>query len=228
MRWLLFLTFLSAAPPGPTLIQRKRFAEAHAAKAGPIAVDFKATACQRWDPPAALGCAKSAYLCPKAWGNSMCDGSNSEWRGLSLHLALPSEDEREAEPLPELMLESDAWNDCPECACARRTCGGSVDPKATPAQQAQGQRRIAEHCAAEHRKCLAEEKRRAEAERVKRKCALLLVDPCRQEAFIRCTGKNGEQADPPTGRTLQFSFAPGADGGRPRGGEWEPEDAAPP
>jgi hypothetical protein len=45
-----------------------------------------------------------------------------------------------------------------------------------------------------------------------------MVDPCRQEAFIRCSGKNSEV---PLGKTLQFSFAPQPDGGAPLGGEWE-------
>jgi hypothetical protein len=141
--------------------------------------------------------------------------------GVVLYDHAPRSDE--VDPLPELVLTSERGDDCPECECSRNTFGFSVAPGVTPAEEQRFREQMRKEAQARDAKCLADTRRRQREQRVVRKCQLLVVDPCRKEAFLRCTGKNGdvESGDPPVGKTLHFSWAPSADAGVPRGGEWE-------
>lgn len=218
IRWIA-LVLLAAVPSEPTLDQRKLFAERHRAK---FTFDWKRTddQCVKVMAPAALGCSTPVWVCTQSWSSGMCDGSFSESRGISFELREPSEAEVDAEPLPELTLESESGDDCPECACTG-DYGISFGPGVSKAQQEKSRREFAKERAREHEKCVKEAAKRQKAERTKRMCNLLMVDPCRREAFIRCTGKNGDEYDPPVGKTLVFSFAQQPDGGAPLGGEWQ-------
>lgn len=218
-RWLLTgLVLIGAAPAEPTLAQRKRFAERHPMK---LELDVHAGGeCVKVAAPEALGCAAPVWVCPRAWASAMCTGSFSEIAGVTFQLQAPSRDG--LDPLPMLILEEESGEDCPECECAQ-DFGFGFGPGMTEAQKERALREFRKEAARRHQQCLRETAARQKAERVTRQCTLLLVDPCRQEAFIRCTGKN--EGEPPLGKTLHFSFAVQLDGGAPLGGEWEtPEE----
>lgn len=193
-----------AATSDPTLSQRKRFAERHATK---FVFDWDRgrASCVKALAPAALRCDTPVWLCPQSSASGSCSGSFSEAHGITFQLHEPSEAEFDATPLPELTLEEESGDSCAECECAKYGGFGFDE-----AEQAREQKR-----------CERDAARRQQAERTVRHCTLLLVDPCRQEAFLRCTGRNGDEWDPPLHRTLVFSFAPKPDGGSPQGGEWE-------
>lgn len=222
MTRLIALLVLAATPSEPTLDQRKRFAEAHRMK---LTFDWKRSSdeCQKVVAPSALGCKTPVWLCTQAWSSGMCDGSFSESRGITFELHEPSEAEVDAAPLPELILESESGDDCPECECTDDS-GIGFGPGFTEAEKESARRAFEKQRAREHAKCVSDAAKRQKAERTKRMCTLLMVDPCRREAFIRCTGKNGNEDDPPLGKTLVFSYASQPDGGAPLGGEWEPRD----
>lgn len=222
-RWLPFLLLLvAAAPTERTLAQRKRFAEQHPMK---LVIDWADDKCIPVMGPPALGCTRPAWVCPASMSNAVCSGSFSEVRGVTLRLHEPTNDEADAEPLPELELESEFGDDCPLCECMGEV-GFTVSDNVSKAEAERLRREFAKQHAHDEEKCVREAAARQKAERVKRTCTLLLVDPCREEAFIRCTGKNGDVStgDTPLGKTLQFSFARQADGGVPLGGEWTPPD----
>ncbi|MDP1823778.1 MAG: hypothetical protein Q8L48_11060 [Archangium sp.] len=212
----------SEAPP-PTLAARKLVAERLAAKFGPVKMPTtpKADDCFEYRPPAALGCSTTAFICPRGSGSATCSGSFSEQRGVVLYDHLPASDE--ADPMPALVLTSESGDECPECECGRHTSGFSIAPGTSPAEEKRFRERMRKEASARYAICLTETAARQRRERVVRTCQLLLVDPCRKEAFLRCTGRNGsvESGDPPMGKTLHFSFAQPLDGGVPRGGEWQ-------
>ena len=221
-RWLpLVFLLLAAAPAGPSLAQRKRFAEQHPLK---LVIDWQNEPCVRVMAPAALGCSRPAWVCPRSFGSAMCTGEFYETRGVNFSLSEPTEAEADAEPLPTLELEAESGQDWPEGECARDV-GFTISSGLSKEQVERERREFAKEQHREHARCVRQAAARQKAERVTRSCTLLLVDPCRQEAFIRCSGKNGESGEAPLGKTLQFSFAPQADGGVPLGGEWElPEE----
>jgi hypothetical protein len=152
-----------------------------------------------------------------------CSGSFSEQTGLvvSDHAPLPAE----ADPMPELVLSTRAGDDCPECECTDDQ-GSFIAPGYSPASQARARRSIQLEAQRRHAACVAEAAKTQRREIVTRTCELLLVDPCRKEAFLRCAGRNGavEAGDPPLGKTLQFSWAHPSDAGVARGGEWQREE----
>ncbi|MFT3712064.1 MAG: hypothetical protein QM817_30855 [Archangium sp.] len=218
IRWLWLLT-LAAGPSEPTLAQRKAFAEQHRMK---LSFDWKNyDDCQKVVGPAALRCDKPVWICQRGMSGGMCNGSFFESRGVTFELQEPTAAVLDATPLPELILEEEAGDSCPECEC-NSDIGITFAAGATEAQKERERREFAKLVAREHEKCLKETARRQKAERLVRKCTLLMVDPCRQEAFIRCTGKNvGDMA---LNKTLHFSFAQQSDGGAPLGGEWEVQE----
>lgn len=207
---------VAAAPVEPSLAQRKRFAEKHQMK-----LAFEAGGdCVKVTAPAALNCATPVWVCPQGWSNAMCTGSYSKDEGVTFQMEEPKEGDVEATPLPMLILESEAGEDCPECECAH-DIGFGFGAGVSEAEKERELRKFRKWSQQEHAKCVREAAARQKAERTKIKCTMLMVDPCRQEAFIRCTGKNGGM---PLGKTLQYSFAPQPDGGAPLGGEWEEPD----
>jgi hypothetical protein len=125
--------------------------------------------------------------------------------------------------MPELLLSSVVGDECPECHCAHDS-GFTLSPGLSPAEEAKARERISQEGQKLHLQCIAEEKAREARDKITRTCQLLLVDPCRKEAFMRCTGRNGsvESGDPPTGRTLVFSWGTAPDGGSGLGLEGQP------
>ena len=219
---LLLVTTAHSQVTPPALAARKRFAEKVFTRSGPVKVPA-ARDCLEYRPPAALGCSATAFLCPRGGASGTCSGSFSEQQGLVLYDHSPGADEDD--PLPELVLSSKSGDDCPECECTG-DWGIGFGPGVSPAEMERARKRAAVEQARRHEACVAEAARRQRREVVTRECQLLLVDPCRKEAFIRCTGRNGstEGGDPPLGRTLHFSWAPPSDGGVARGGEWQREE----
>ncbi|MDP3151709.1 MAG: hypothetical protein Q8N23_03495 [Archangium sp.] len=217
-RWLLTgLVLIAGVPLSPTLAQRKRFAERH-----PMKLALKGDECLKVTAPAALGCEAPVWVCPRSWASAMCTGSYSEQAGVTFQLHAPSKEELEEQPLPMLVLEEESGDDCPECECSH-DLNMALGPGLTEAQKVRELREFKKESARLHNECIREAAARQKAERVKLHCTLLMVDPCRQEAFIRCTGKNAGELT--RGKTLQFSFASQPDGGAPLGGEWEtPEE----
>lgn len=214
MRWLLTgIALIAATPAEPTLAQRKRFAEKHQQKL----VFESGGDCVKVTAPSALHCATPVWVCPRGWSSAMCTGSYSNDEGVTFQMEEPKEEDVESTPLPMLILESEAGEDCPECECAYDE-GLGFGAGMSEAEKERARRRFAKESAQRHAQCVREAAARQKAERTKIKCTMLMVDPCRQEAFIRCTGKNGPM---PLGKTLQYSFAPQLDGGAPLGGEWE-------
>ena len=217
--WLLVL-FVAA----PSLPERKRVAEKLAARHGVVKVPASLEPdCFEYRAPPELGCAATAFLCPRGMASAMCTGSFSEQNGLVLYDHAPLD--TDVDPMPELVLTSRAGDDCPECECTQ-DMGFSFGPGLTPAQLERARKRDEAEAQRLHGACVAEAAKKQRRELVTRTCQLLLVDPCRKEAFLRCTGRNGdlEAGDPPVGRTLHFSWAPTADGGVARGGEWQREE----
>lgn len=210
-RWFLLL-LIAAQPSEPTLTQRKRFAEQHRQR---LTFDWKNyDECQKVFAPDALHCSQPVWVCMRGMAGGMCTGSFFESRGVTFELQEPNAAVLDATPLPELILEEEAGDDCPQCECDQDV--GMF--RATNAKEERELAEFAKEMSRQHAKCLKETAARQKAERLVRKCSLLMVDPCRQEAFIRCTGKN---ADLPLNKTLHFSFASNPDGGAPVGGEWE-------
>ncbi|MFO0596670.1 MAG: hypothetical protein U0228_15240 [Myxococcaceae bacterium] len=222
MRWLTILAVLAVAQ-APTLAQRKRFAEQHRTK---FVFDWSKDGmdCVKATAPAALRCDTPVWLCPRAMGGGMCNGSFFEARGLTFQLHEPTTAEVDATPLPELTLEEESGDDCPECECTDDE-GLSFGPGVSEKDQERARLEFAKERQRAHETCVREAAKRQKAERTIRRCTLLMVDPCRQEAFLRCIGKNGGESAPPLNRTLVFSFAPKPDGGMPAGGEWEASDS---
>lgn len=222
---LLVVSLARSEPPPPSLAARKRVAERLSAKRGPVKVPTSTKSdCFEYRPPAALGCATSAFICPRSSGSGTCSGSFTEQLGVVLYDHSPRDDE--VDPLPELVLTSESGDDCPECECGGHTSGISIGPGVSPAEEKRFRERMRKEAEARYTRCLADTARWQRQERVVRRCQLLVVDPCRKEAFLRCTGRNGdvESGDPPLGKTLHFSWAPSVDGGVPRGGEWQVEE----
>lgn len=220
--FVLVVTVAHSEVPAPSLSARKRFAEKMMARHGPVKEPASLKAeCFEYRAPAELGCAATAFLCPRKMGMAGCAGSFSEQKGLVLFDHLPLD--HDVDPLPELILSSVSGDDCPECDCQETTGISSFGPGVSAAGEAKARKRLEEEEARSYAKCVAETARRQRREIVTRACKLLLVDPCRKEAFLRCTGRNGdvEAGDPPVGQTLHFSWAQPEDGGVARGGEWQ-------
>ena len=224
MKLALGLGVLLLVAAAPSLPERKRFAEKMAARHGVVTVPASLEDdCFEYRAPPELGCTTTVFLCPRGMSSAVCSGSFSEQNGLVLadHAPLPGD----ADPMPELVLTSRSGDDCPECECTDDS-GYFLSPGLSPAQEARFRQRAEADAARRHTACVAEAARKQRREVITRTCQLLLVDPCRKEAFLRCTGHNGdaEAGDPPLGKTLQFSWARSADGGVPRGGEWQREE----
>ena len=209
---IMALGLFAAAPAEPTLAQRKRFAEKHPMK---LALELEGGGdCVKVMAPAELGCSAPAWVCPRSWASAMCTGSFSKEAGVTFALQAPSPADLEATPLPMLVLDAEAGEECPECQCAH-DLNFLSSSGATEAQRAREFREFQKLATRLHAQCIRETVARQKAERSRLQCSLLMVDPCRQEAFIRCTGQN---VGLPLRKTLHFSFAPQPDGGAPRGG----------
>jgi hypothetical protein len=220
--FLLLLFGTSAQAQTRTLAERKQFAEKMRARFGPIQMPKKLTdTCFEYRAPPALKCNAVAYLCSRESSSSVCSGSFTEAEGLVLYDHRPQDDE--TDPLPELILSSVSGDECPECDCSGETTLAFAHG-VSPARQARARIQFELDAAKEHKRCVVEAAKRQRRERVTRHCELLFVDPCRHEAFLRCSGKNGsvEAGDAPLGRTLLFSFS-STDAGVSRGGEWQSE-----
>jgi hypothetical protein len=219
---LLLLLFLVSATP--SLPERKRFAEKLAARHGVVKVPASLEEdCFEYRAPSELGCTATAFLCPRGMASAVCSGSFSEQTGLVLYDHAPLK--TDTDPMPELVLTSRAGDDCPECECTDEM-GIGFGPGVSPAEMERARKRAEAEAERRHATCVAEAAKKQRRELVTRTCQLLLVDPCRKEAFLRCTGRNGEveAGDPPLGKTLHFSWAQPADGGVARGGEWQREE----
>jgi hypothetical protein len=215
-RFLVGLLIVSAAPSltSNDVNVRKRAAEAWAAKHGEVKLldaGVDAEGCLTLRAPADARCEQTVTACISGQAMGSCTGYGMDETDVIFG--------REDEGGGGVMLEHVSGDDFPEGECSGVMGFLDVRPP-TPEEQ----KRRARESAAEHARCLKAAAKRQAAERIVRHCKVLVVNPCRQEAFLRCTGRNAAEGAPPMGKTLRYSWAR-TDAGIPEGGEWETPEA---
>lgn len=158
--------------------------------------------CVELRAPAPAGCEKSVWACPVGSMSAMCTGDfNAERRLVFVESDGPPSDAAfsaaHAAQGVGLLVRAQSGNDAPELECSGDV-GFSVAPGVSAEQRARAEAEWRKELQREHEKCLREVKARNAREAMQLRCELLVVNPCRREAFVRCAGKNlGEAPDEP-------------------------------
>jgi hypothetical protein len=149
--------------------------------------------CVELRAPRASGCAASTWACPLESSQGSCSGASS-WELRVAFSERPEPSPPGDEERPELLLRTVSGDDAPELECAPVSGLAFVGARA-PAEERKARATWEREQAREQARCIERARRRQAAERVVFRCDLLLVNPCRREAFVRCGGKNLERAD---------------------------------
>jgi hypothetical protein len=159
-----------------------------------------ATDCVELRAPAPARCAKSVWACPVESASATCTGDfNAERRLVFVESDGPPGDAAfsaaHAAQGVGVLVRAESGNDAPELECAGAV-GFGVAPGVSAEQRARAEAEWREQVEREHQKCLREAKARNVRAAMQLRCELLMVNPCRREAFVRCAGKNlGEAPD---------------------------------
>lgn len=179
------------------------------AKHGPVTLalspaDGGAPACVELRAPAPAGCGRSVWACPVETTSAMCTGDfNTERRVVFVESeGVPADDaitRASAAQGVGLLVQAESGNDAPELECSQGTVGMGFAPGVSAEERARAEAELQKRLAREHDKCLREVKARDAREAMQLRCELLVVNPCRREAFVRCAGKNLGDEDPKPG-----------------------------
>lgn len=188
---------------------RQAAAVAWSAKHGAVklalaAADGGALDCVELRAPAPAGCAQSVWACPTESTSAMCTGDfDTERRVVFVESEGAPADDAIARASGAqgvgLLVQAESGNDAPELECSTGTFGMGFGPGVTPEARARAQAEASARAERERAKCIREAKARNAREAMQLRCELLVVNPCRREAFVRCTGKNLGDEDPKPG-----------------------------
>ncbi len=218
---LLTLLVLGSEPslsdPDPAV--RTKAVEAWARTNAPVRlpkleVTDKDPACVEVTAPAPLTCERSVWLCPVSSGFGSCSGwGRTQWGAVfvdsasapgakTIYLATPDDTDDNLMVSFEEGLET-----TDECSAPRGfSVVGARSADERKRLEAELQRAQDEEVSRCEKRVSAENKRRA----VVVTCEVLLVNPCRREAFTRCTGQNTKHFNgarlPVLGRVLRHTW----------------------
>lgn len=188
---------------------RQAAAVAWSAKHGAVTLaqtpaDGGAPGCVELHAPAPAGCAQAVWACPEETASAMCTGDfNTERRVVFVESeGAPADDaiaRASAAQGVGLLVQAESGNDAPELECSTGTFGLGFAPGVTPEARARAEADARKRAEREQAKCLREAKARAARDAMRLRCELLVVNPCRREAFVRCAGKNLGDDDPTPG-----------------------------
>lgn len=148
--------------------------------------------------PSETGCARAAWACPVETGFGSCSGAFSSRIGV---VFADGDGPPPHDPVgPTLLLEARSGDDAPELECAAPS-GFAVAGTVAPGEAARLRAAWEAEQARAYARCVEATRRRQAADEARLSCQVLLVNPCRREAFVRCTGRNLERAEdlPPAG-----------------------------
>jgi len=205
-RLVLLFAVLAGGAPHPlasdSLATRQKAALAWAAKHGPVKLDAPddAAGCAAVRAPKESGCTRTVWACSVGSATGSCSGGYSEESSLVFIDSdeLPADqavNAAYAAPGKALLVSAESGEDDPELEC---DSGGSLfgfGPGVPQAEREKARAQWAAEQARERARCIARARKRFAAERVVYRCQLLLVNPCRREAFVRCSGKNVDPED---------------------------------
>jgi hypothetical protein len=179
-------------------------------------------ACVALRAPEELGCAKVAWACPSEEGFGSCTGGFAQTTWVALVAgdsqgAAPTLEQREPDlagqqRAPGVFVLSHRSGE--ESLGAECTHGGVtvVDQRGMPLAPGHPEVIAArQRLEREQAACREQARRRAKREQASVRCELVLVEPCRREAYLRCEGRNLGRAEslgdsPPLGTVFRRAW----------------------
>ncbi|MEW5742719.1 MAG: hypothetical protein AB1938_27630 [Myxococcota bacterium] len=203
VRLSLLVALVAGAAPQPLasddVATRQAAAVAWAKANGPVRLGWpkappegKEPGCRQVRAPRESGCSATAWACPVWTEGGTSDWYSNELRVVFLEAAAPPTVEDVTAAAPDaLLLRRESGEDAPELECGP-SGGLSFGPGMSDAQKQQAREAWERAQERERARCIQRARQRAATERVVLSCELLVVNPCRREAFVRCGGKNLE------------------------------------
>lgn len=165
--------------------------------------------CFKVKAPTPAQCSRSVWLCPQVTGHGSCSGSSTTEWSASFVESTDSPTEREiGEAFPAdgkpALLSYESGDDL-TFQCESRG-GLSFSGDISGAERARKRAEWEREREAERLRC--EKRMEAQLQRARTviKCELLTVNPCRREAFVRCSGRNVDRVENPALPVLNRVF----------------------
>jgi hypothetical protein len=156
------------------------------------AAPAEAHGCVSVRPPRETGCTRAVWACPVETESGSCSGAFSSTEGVVF--ADGDGPPPHAPAGPTLLLEARSGDDAPELECAAPS-GFAVAGAVTPEEAARRRAAWEAEQARAYARCVEATRRRQAAEETRLSCQVLLVNPCRREAFVLCRGLNLDRAE---------------------------------